>query len=113
MSATISPPRRISLPMADVRAIDLVYESLPHIQCKGLCQGACGPIGMTQLEHDRIVKRFGSAPKMLEPRMQCSKLTAQGRCEVYSLRPTICRLYGLVRRMECPHGCVPDRWLSD
>jgi hypothetical protein len=25
----------------------------------------------------------------------------------------ICRAWGLVKRMSCPFGCVPDRWLSD
>jgi hypothetical protein len=36
-----------------------------------------------------------------------------GKCKVYSIRPTICRLWGLVRKMACPWGCVPERWLSD
>lgn len=42
----------------------------------------------------------------------CPSLTASGRCAVYSVRPMICRVWGLVREMACPWGCVPDRWLS-
>ena len=29
------------------------------------------------------------------------------------VRPLICRLYGLVKRMACPWGCQPDRWMTD
>jgi Fe-S-cluster containining protein len=35
-------------------------------------------------------------------------LTAVGRCAVYGIRPMVCRLWGLVEGMPCPHGCRPD-----
>jgi hypothetical protein len=31
-----------------------------------------------------------------------------GRCSVYDVRPTLCRLWGVVEDMPCPWGCVPD-----
>src|SRR2546429_6087610 len=31
-----------------------------------------------------------------------------GRCTVYEVRPMICRLWGMVEGMQCPHGCVPE-----
>lgn len=35
------------------------------------------------------------------------------QCSVYPVRPMICRIWGLVRKLRCPHGCEPDRWLTD
>ena len=30
------------------------------------------------------------------------------RCRVYEDRPTLCRLWGLLKSLECPWGCVPE-----
>lgn len=35
------------------------------------------------------------------------------RCSLYSIRPVICRLWGVVESMPCPHGCKPERVLTD
>jgi Fe-S-cluster containining protein len=37
-----------------------------------------------------------------------------GTCSIYSLRPMVCRLWGLVDHpfMRCLHGCVPERWVT-
>ena len=43
----------------------------------------------------------------------CTLLDVHGACSVYAYRPLICRLWGTVKRMQCPHGCEPERWLSD
>ena len=45
--------------------------------------------------------------------MTCSMLAPNGRCTVYSLRPLVCRMWGVVRAMPCPWGCEPERWLTD
>jgi Fe-S-cluster containining protein len=37
----------------------------------------------------------------------CNMLV-NNRCSVYSVRPMLCRLYGLVEGFECEHGCVPE-----
>jgi Fe-S-cluster containining protein len=33
------------------------------------------------------------------------------RCRVYDRRPLICRLFGMVKAMRCPHGCRPVAWV--
>lgn len=43
----------------------------------------------------------------------CPLLTIDGRCSVYKHRPLICRLFGVVKKLQCPFGCEPSRWLSD
>ena len=35
------------------------------------------------------------------------------RCTVHSVRPMICRLWGVSENMKCPHGCKPEpRYLT-
>lgn len=98
---------------ARLEALDNLYAGLPKIECKRLCQQACGPIMLTPLERRRIVSETGRIPP-IGPELSCP-LLRDGACSVYEIRPAICRLWGLVDRptMRCPHGCVPERWLSD
>jgi Fe-S-cluster containining protein len=35
-----------------------------------------------------------------------------GRCSVYHVRPTICRLWGATESMPCAHGCTPPDALT-
>ncbi len=93
------------------RELDALYAQLPAIACQGLCHDSCGPIDMSVRERARIIERAG--PVTCGPGASCSMLTAQRRCGVYDIRPTICRLWGLMRALRCPYGCEPQRWLSD
>lgn len=90
--------------------LDAIYARLPHIECKGLCHEACGPIGMTRIEHRRLEE--GRGPLACKD-LVCPLLDENKRCTAYSIRPLVCRLFGLVEQMRCPHGCEPERWLSD
>lgn len=96
-----------------LKAIDRIYAGLPTLTCKGKCQECCGPIAMSRAEWDRIVVRLGFEPRG-DPSLVCPMLCrSSGRCTVYDIRPIICRLWGMVRAMACPHGCTPSRWLTD
>lgn len=94
--------------------LDALYARLPTIACRGLCSEACGPIPATTLEADRL---HAADPQRRRLRVlrdaTCVYLTPSQRCGVYAVRPLICRVFGLVKRMSCMHGCLPDRWLSD
>lgn len=101
----------------DQRAItklEAIYAQLPNVACRGLCSEACGPILMSTLEATRMRKadRDNREPAVGED-LTCVYLTPRQRCAVYAVRPLICRVWGVVKRMSCMHGCVPDRWLSD
>ncbi len=109
-----------------------LYDSLPAIECKGRCWGACGPIPLTTLElkllnqarllpiHNADVMEVSRNRRVigvgidLKGEMRCPVLTGN-RCSAHPGRPMICRLYGMVRnaKMICEHGCEPTRWLSD
>lgn len=95
-----------------------VYAMVPEVNCKGLCWKACGPIGLTAIEADQLQDNGINLPVVVDHPVNgpltCSHLTADRRCAIYSQRPLICRLYGAVRKMACPHGCTPvGGYLSD
>lgn len=94
------------------KQLDELYKSIPvTIKCQGLCQESCGPIGMTQVEFDRISDVSGTTPS-IDENGTCSILK-NGKCSAYSVRPVICRLWGIAQGMECPFGCKPEpRYLT-
>jgi uncharacterized protein len=88
-----------------LKGLEKLYSSLPHLECKGLCQEACGPIAMTETEFRRISDKSGTVPSVDE-HGTCS-LLVDGKCSVYEVRPAVCRLFGAVPAMTCPFGCIP------
>lgn len=108
--------------MRRVDEIEALYAQLPALACKGLCSQSCGPIECSNLERKRARKAGGGhiglkyldieAIKAGHDVPACPALE-ETRCSVYAVRPMICRLYGMVQdRLECPHGCEPERWLD-
>lgn len=94
--------------MTDIEAI---YARLPSIACAGKCWEACGPIICTEAEREKLEK---ATHRKLSHRTDgtCTMLK-NGRCLGYEARPLICRLFGLVEKMRCPHGCEPARWIPE
>ena len=92
--------------------VDLLYARLPELECKQLCQESCGPILMSKIEWERIIERLGYEP-VGDASLKCPMLAQDGKCSVYDIRPAICRLYGMVKKLACEHKCVPKRWVSD
>lgn len=46
------------------------------------------------------------------PDFTCPVLS-DGLCSAHPARPMLCRLWGVVEGMECPHGCLPrPRYLT-
>lgn len=94
-----------------METLDEIYARIPRLKCKRRCQTACGPIGMYPAETERIRAKYWRLP-VVDASLACSELR-EGACTIYADRPMICRLWGVVKRMHCPHGCKPSRWLSD
>ena len=102
--------------------LDAIYSRIPRLRCKGLCRESCGPIPISEPEAKAIIpitpkhamtNDFGFTI-LFDPKSgNCPHLTAAGRCAIYASRPLICRLWGTVKAMRCPHGCKPDRWVTD
>ena len=87
----------------DVRAL---WAQVPPVACRGLCgQTACTnvvPKPAERAEHARV----GVSVSFDESTGNCANL-ADGRCTIYEDRPLVCRLWGAVPEMPCPHGCQP------
>ena len=96
------------------RKLAEIEARLPHLACRGLCQSFCGPVMMSDAEEDRM-RRAGFEPPNAEAMIRtgclaCPLLRHDGRCAAYAVRPMVCRLWGVARGMECPHGCTPSRY---
>lgn len=103
-----------------ILALRKLYASLPTLTCKGLCAHSCVTvIDMSHVERDRIERLIDQRlPETMRTTKgaPCPLLTPDGtRCGVHRVRPMICRMWGMSRNPEfrCPHGCEPDRWLTD
>ena len=110
--------------------VDRIYAGLPAIACQQKCAFFCGPIAVSWLEAKRLNGRqrikthpimtrietgqsFGVGRRIeTDDCFKCPLLGEDGRCRAYDIRPGICRLWGLTEKMKCPHGCVPERWVT-
>jgi Fe-S-cluster containining protein len=95
--------------------LDAIYAELPRVACRGLCTVACGAVPMVRAEAARLPQADPRRrlPMVVAETRRCVYLSPVGRCSVYDVRPLICRVWGVIKRMSCHHGCLPDRWLSD
>jgi hypothetical protein len=96
----------------------LIYSSVPALKCQRKCADSCGPIMADDAEMAHFEKKTGgkfpdSLQMLKDGNLDCPYLSFDNSCRVYQHRPLICRLWGVVKAMRCPHGCIPARWLSD
>lgn len=91
-----------------------LYDRIPKIpDCDGRCWTSCGPIGMSDREHQRIrqagykITPYRQAMQHVET-YRCEALSSSRQCAVYDLRPVVCRLWGAVEGMPCVYGCRPE-----
>lgn len=84
-----------------------IYAEVPDSGCKGLCWKSCGPIMLSNAERERLEEKYGVAPSH-DGAFTCHCLDqTTHKCTIYEDRPLVCRLYGSVGGMKCPHGCKP------
>jgi len=104
---------------AKLAKIDALLSGLPAFRCKEGCTDCCGPVQLSRLEYMRCIQVSGRTAKDVGQQMQnnlkrgiytCPLLNAEtARCTVYDVRPTICRLFGVVKgELLCPHGYAPE-----
>jgi uncharacterized protein len=96
-----------------------LYARIPKIDCKQKCQVYCGAVvqlgAYTEAERpeiERAVSDADSVPRADASPLECKALDAGGLCTIYAARPAICRFFGVVEGLTCPHGCEPERMLS-
>jgi hypothetical protein len=100
----------------DASGIQSVWDAIPSVECDGRCQDHCVAVPMSMLELALVRGKMPWYPdhaqiagRMKEGILRCPALTAHGRCGVYEVRPTVCRLFGAVdnETIRCPYGCEP------
>lgn len=93
------------------KVIASVYAQIPDVECKGLCTQFCGPIGCSGAEAQAMQENGVALPvtrtSEIHGPLTCSHLSEAGKCRIYEHRPFVCRIFGAVRRLPCPHGCKP------
>ena len=96
-----------------------IYAAIPSPGCKGLCVDQCTTVPVFSFELEQLEKATSrKLPTMsagdaigglllgTEIGAPCPLLVF-GRCGAYEHRPLICRAYGSVEGLRCPHGCRP------
>lgn len=87
-----------------------LYTRVPNFKCKRNCADCCGPhiqaevewlnISIWLLKHKR--------QELIGYQLNCPYLT-KNRCSIYPVRPMVCRLFGAVQDLRCPHGYHPKK----
>jgi Fe-S-cluster containining protein len=104
-----------------LRVLREIYASIPSVGCKGLCTISCSTVPVFAIELEQLEAATGrKLPTVLieddqflggEIGAPCPLLVMR-RCSVYDQRPLICRAFGAVEGLPCPHGCEPDKLVS-
>lgn len=97
------------------RKLAALYAQIPTFECVPGCHDCCGPVTATREELKAAPKLMSleqlSEHLTLESCLDCPYVTPSG-CGIYDDRPFLCRIFGTVPEMKCPHGRGPDRMLS-
>ncbi len=84
------------------------YERIPSFTCKTGCTDCCGPVPFTDTEWALLTPEEQNRPFN---GLTCKFVSAEG-CTIYDRRPLMCRIFGTVEDLQCPHGCRPDTLLT-
>ncbi|WP_422445997.1 YkgJ family cysteine cluster protein [Thermoanaerobacterium sp. DL9XJH110] len=85
---------------------------IPEHKCHN-CGECCGPVMATEKEIEKIRKYVRDMPKEYKEKLKNQEkaiLTCpyrdieNKRCAIYPVRPTICRMFGVVKGMQCIYG---------
>jgi hypothetical protein len=102
-----------------LRVLQEIYASIPSAGCKGLCADQCTTVPVFAFELEQLEAATGrklptiSGGDEIGGMLLGSEIGAPcpllvlGRCSAYDHRPLICRAYGSVDGLRCPHGCRP------
>lgn len=107
-------PSKRPKPTTPSKELKEIWDKVPAMKnCQGKCQGSCGPIPISGEEKRLVEAHSGHGLDWDTTTWKCNMLSKTGYCTVYSVRPLICRIWAATKRLPCPHGCEPERWLND
>lgn len=88
--------------------VRMFRSAIPTFACVPGCHDCCGPVVASAWELKRLptpdpIKRAGCYSA---DGLSCPHLGPTG-CQVYDERPLVCRMFGTVEKLPCPHGRRP------
>lgn len=128
-------------PKQERRELKRLYSRIPTFKCVEGCTDCCGMVPASREELKQapqlmrpelagqildVLAAGGASAAELEVApdlrewaqkgpscLNCPYVIANGGgCAIYDDRPFLCRLFGTVPGMPCPHGAAPERMLS-
>jgi len=95
--------------MAEKTPIQKLYDRIPSFKCIEGCYDCCdNRVQFAPEEEERIGKiDYTECSESLCPYVK------DGCCSVHENRGLICRLFGSSEMMPCPHGCKPEKLLTE
>ena len=106
------------------KRLEELFGQIPKFQCEEGCTECCGPVMWGKAEDQLInewLSKRGMRKKKRYIKLDASLVSRadltcpyiqNARCQIYPVRPLICRLYGAVEELKCPFGCGPEKLLS-
>ena len=95
--------------MIDIgREIRFFHRQIPEFACIPGCHDCCGPVMASSEEMARLPVKSKKEHAQALNDWSCPHLGDSG-CQVYADRPLICRLFGTIDSLRCPHGRHPDQ----
>ncbi len=112
--------------MTPKATIKRLRKQIPTFECIPGCTDCCGPVHAAPWEESQIEKHTGKEAKFrrLLNEIAASKssfgpnvclrcpYSLNGNCGIYNDRPIICRLFGTIPEVLCPHGRRPKVLLT-
>jgi hypothetical protein len=92
----------------DAKLHGRLYKKIPRFECIEGCTDCCGPVPWTEWE----LKQAGLEAPPPERADKTCQFADGGSCQIYQHRPLMCRLFGTVEDLRCPHGRGPLKVLS-
>jgi uncharacterized protein len=128
-------------PKQERRRLRELYAQIPRFKCIEGCTDCCGPVAASKEErraHPELLsletardimdvlsqggastQELAVAPKLTAwgqagaDCLTCPYVIKNGGCAIYDDRPFLCRFYGTVPSLKCPHGRAPEKMLSN
>ena len=85
-----------------------LYGKIPVMKCIEGCTDCCGTVPFSREEWEAV------EDKRPPPATGIKCPYADRGCDIYELRPMMCRLFGAAKleSLRFPHGCRPEKLLS-
>jgi uncharacterized protein len=106
-------------PKQERRELKRLYSRIPTFKCVSGCTDCCGPVPASLEERKHAPELLtppettGQIVDILQGCSSCPYVIENGGgCAIYDNRPFLCRLFGTVPGLPCPHGAGPGKMLS-